>query len=384
MITALLISNIILALIGLVLFFVLFFLVSRLLNEQRKEQQQQRERFDSHQLNTLKIIQDSLTTGMQDTRTQITTSLTQQTAQVNQQLNKLTTETQSRLKEIGNQVDEKLNEGFKKTNETFVNVVKRLAIIDEAQKKITELSSNVVDLQDVLTDKSARGAFGEVQLNAQIRNMLPEKHFALQYELSNQTRVDCMLFLPEPTGNLAIDSKFPLESFQKYTHKDCSVAEKQRAITQFRQDIRKHIKDVASKYIIPGETSDGAILFIPAEAIFAEIHAHFPELVAESHNARVWLVSPTTMMAVLNIIRAVLKDAATRKQVHVIQEHLVALSKDFDRFQERMEKLTKHITQAQQDAEDIHKSSRKISSRFNKIEQVEITGETPELNTLLE
>ncbi len=349
--------------------------LQNLLNQQRQEQQEQRERFDKHQIETLKVIQDSLNSQMQDVRSQLSTSLSQQTSQVGERLDKLTGETRLRLKEISTQVDEKLNEGFKKTNETFINVVQRLAMIDEAQKKITELSSHVVSLQEVLSDKKSRGAFGEVQLNALIRNMIPEQHCAFQHELSNKTRVDCMLFLPEPTGNMAIDAKFPLESFQKYNCDNLTVAERQKAMTQFRQDIRKHIKDIATKYIIAGETSDGAILFIPAEAIFADIHAHFPELVSEAHKVRVWMVSPTTMMAVLTTVRAVLKDAATQKQVHLIQEHLVALSKDFDRFQERMDKLTRHINQAQQDAEDVQKSSRKISSRFNKIEQVDIQTE---------
>lgn len=310
-----------------------------LLGEQRQEQQAQRERFDKHQIDTLKIIQDSVNSQMQDVRSQLTTALTQQTHQMSERLEKLTSQTQLRLKEIGTQVDEKLNEGFKKTNETFINVVQRLAMIDEAQKKITELSTHVVSLQEVLSDKKSRGAFGEVQLSALIRNMIPEQHCAFQYELSNKTRVDCMLFLPQPTGNIAIDAKFPLESFQQYTDERATFAERQKAMTQFRQDIRKHIKDIATKYIISGETSDGAILFIPAEAIFADIHAHFPELVNEAHKLKVWMVSPTTMMAVLTTVRAVLKDAATQKQVHLIQEHLIALSKDFDRFQERMDKL---------------------------------------------
>lgn len=351
----------------------------KLLSQQRQEQQEQRERFDSHQINTLKIIQETLNTQMQDVRSQITTALSQQTSQMGERLDKLTGETQLRLKEIGSQVDEKLSEGFKKTNETFISVVQRLAMIDQAQKKITELSTHVVSLQEVLADKKSRGTFGEVQLNALIRNAIPEQHCAFQYELSNKTRVDCMLFLPEPTGNMAIDAKFPLENFQRYRSGDCTPAEKQQAMTQFRQDIRKHLKDISSKYIIPGETSDGAILFIPAEAIFAEIHAHFPELVAESHRLRVWMVSPSTIMALLTTVRAVLKDAATQKQVHIIQEHLVALSKDFDRFQDRMDKLTRHINQAQQDAEDVQKSSRKISSRFNKIEQVDIQQENTKI-----
>lgn len=339
-----------------------------LLSEQQKEQHEQRQRFDEHQLRTLTTIQDSLKQETQDIRLQLTSTLSQQTNEVNRHLT-----------EIGHRVNTQLNEGFKKTNETFFNITERLTIIDQAQKKITELSDNVVSLQAVLTDKRSRGTFGEVQLNALIRNMLPEQHFALQHELSNKTRVDCLLFLPEPTGNIALDAKFPLENFKKYMALPHDSAEKQKTRTQFSQDIRKHIKDVATKYILPGETADGAVLFIPAEAIFAEIHGHFPELVETAHQLRVWLVSPTTLMAILTTARAVIKDTATRKQVHIIQDHLFELAKDFQRFQERMNKLSTHIDQAQKDVEEVHKSSRKITNRFNKIEQVEIKSHDSDL-----
>ncbi len=286
---------------------------------------------------------------------------------------------QNRLNDISGQVEKRLNKGFEKTTETFTDVVKRLALIDEAQKRITELSSNVVSLQEVLTDKRSRGAFGEVQMAGLISNVMPEGSYALQYTLSNNTRVDCMMFLPEPTGHIAIDSKFPLDSFQRMMDNEATDSDRKAAEKQFRLDIKKHIKDISSKYIIENETADGAIMFIPAEAVFAEIHAHQPELVAEAQRARVWMVSPTTLMAVLTTARAVLKDSATRKQVHVIQEHLVNLSKDFDRFRKRMDNLSKHIQQANKDVEDVHISATKISSRFEKIEKVELKDEDVEL-----
>jgi DNA recombination protein RmuC len=212
-----------------------------------------------------------------------------------------------------------------------------------------------------------------------IGNMLPEDSYALQYGLSNGTRVDCMMFLPEPTGNIAIDSKFPLDSYKKMMDNDASDAERRAAESQFRIDIRKHINDIAGKYIIENETSDGAIMFIPAEAIFAEIHAHQPQLVEEAQRARVWMVSPTTMMAVLTTARAVLKDSATRKQIHIIQDHLVRLGQDFGRFQTRMDKLSQHIKQASKDVDLVHTSAQKISSRFEKIERVELHDEDIEL-----
>lgn len=280
-----------------------------------------------------------------------------------------------RLTEISGQVETRLNKGFEKTNETFTDVVKRLALIDEAQKKITELSSSVVSLQEVLNDKRSRGAFGEAQMMLQVRNALPEDSFAEQYKLSNGTRVDCMLFLPEPTGHLAIDAKFPLDSYKTMMNPDASELDRVSAERQFKQDIKKHINDIADKYIIAGETSDGALMFIPAEAVFAEIHAHQAELVEEAQRRRVWMVSPTTMMAVLTTARAVLKDSATRKQVHLIQEHLIRLSGDFDRFRKRMDNLSKHIQQANKDVEEVNTSARKISSRFEKIEKVELHDE---------
>ena len=284
-----------------------------------------------------------------------------------------------RLKEISGQVEKRLDKGFEKTTETFTNVVSRLAKIDEAQKKITELSSNVVSLQEVLSDKRSRGAFGEVQMASLVRNMMPENSFSLQHTLSNGTRVDCMLFLPEPTGNLPVDSKFPLDSYKRMMDNDSAESDRQAAERQFRQDVKKHLKDISEKYIIPGETSDSAIMFIPAESVFAEIHAHQPELVEESHRKRVWMVSPSTLMAVLTTVRAVLKDAATRKQVHLIQEHLVGLSQDFGRFRKRMDDLSTHIRLANDDVNKVNTSAKKISSRFEKIEKVELEDQDTEL-----
>ncbi len=294
--------------------------------------------------------------------------LAQSNAQIQETLHK-------RLTEISGQVETRLNKGFEKTNETFTDVVKRLALIDEAQKKITELSSSVVSLQEVLNDKRSRGAFGEAQMMLQVRNALPENCFEEQFKLSNGTRVDCMLFLPEPTGNLAIDAKFPLDSYKNMMNPDLPQSDRLSAQRQFKQDIKKHINDIADKYIVPGETSDGALMFIPAEAVFAEIHAHQADLVEEAQRRRVWMVSPTTMMAVLTTARAVIKDSATRKQVHLIQEHLVKLATDFDRFRKRMDNLSKHIQQAHKDVDEVNTSARKISSRFEKIEKVELQDE---------
>ena len=328
--------------------------------------------FEKRQGDAIKTLNETLQSGMTQTQKQISELLSRNIEDLGKQVNQLTEKTDNRLKEISGQVEKRLSEGFEKTTATFADIVKRLALIDEAQKKITELSGNVVSLQEVLNDKRSRGAFGEVQLNSLISNVMPESSYALQYKLPNEKIADCVLFLPEPTGMVAIDAKFPLESYRTMT--DISKIETDRiaAEKQFKQDIQKHIKDISEKYIIPGTTSDGAVMFIPAEAVFAEIQAHHPDVVEKAHQARVWIVSPTTLWATLNTARAVLKDAATREQIHIIQEHLGYLAKDFGRFQKRMDNLANHIRQANVDVDDISTSAKKISSRFEKIEKVEL------------
>lgn len=337
------------------------------------------EKMAQGQLITQQLIHDTVQKQMADVRQQMDHSFKQHSHALTSHLQLLTEEIRNHLHSLTQQVNHKLTEGFEKTSSTFVDVVKRLTIIDEAQKKITELSTHVVSLQDVLVDKKARGVFGEVQLNALIANTIPPSHFEMQYTLSNQKRADCILFLPDPTGNIVIDAKFPLETYQRLINTDAGSAERKSLQQQFRQDIQKHIKDIAEKYIIPNETSDGAMMFIPAESIFAEIHANYPELISLSQRLKVWLVSPSTLMAVLTTAKAVLKDDATRKQVHIIQKHLHALADDFQRFEKRMDKLSKHIDLAHQDVSEVNTSAKKITSRFQKIESVDINLEELEL-----
>ena len=285
----------------------------------------------------------------------------------------------ARLEEIGGKVSERLEEGFKKTNETFVSVMARLATIDEAQKKIDGLTVNMVSLQDLLGDKRSRGAFGEVQLEGLVRNVLPPDSFKMQHTFPNNMRVDCALFLPEPTGIVAVDSKFPLENYHKMFDSTLPESAQNQAEKQFKLDVKKHVDDIASKYIIPNVTSDGAVMFIPAEAVFAEIHAYHPEIIDYAMIKRVWLVSPTTLMAVLNTARAVLKDVEMRKQVHIIKDELGKLSKDFERFDSRMKKLADNIRQAHENAQEVHISSQKITNRFKQIERVELSNQPADL-----
>ncbi len=287
----------------------------------------------------------------------------------------LTRSTDARLEQISGKVAERLDEGFKKTNETFTNVMTRLATIDEAQKKIDSLTTNVVSLQNLLGDKRSRGAFGEVQLEGLVRNILPPDAYAFQAKLSNGNRVDCLLILPSPTGKVPVDAKFPLENYHRMLESDLAESDKLIARRQFKADIKKHIDDISNKYLIKNETSDGAVMFVPAEAVFAEIHAYHADLVEYAMNKHVWIVSPTTLMAVLNTARAVMKDVQMREQVHIIQSELGKLSVDFKRFDERMKRLADNIRRAHEEAGQVEISSRKISDHFSRIEAVDVLEE---------
>ncbi len=292
--------------------------------------------------------------------------------QLSRSIQTLTHSVDGRLESLAGHVNQRLDEGFRKTNETFASVMARLATIDEAQKKIDGLTTNVVSLQELLGDKRARGAFGEVQLEALVQNALPPDAYAFQAALPNGTRVDCLLTLPPPTGQVAVDAKFPLENYHRMFDASLGELERRAAQQAFRADVRRHVDAIASKYILPGVTSDGAVMFLPAEAVFAEVHAYHPEVVAYAQQRRVWIVSPTTLMAVLNTARAVLKDVETRKQIHVIKDALGKLAKDFHRFDERMNALARHIEQASKDVQDVQTSSRKISAHFQKIESARL------------
>ena len=339
---------------------------------------EQRDRISQLQLalaETLGSNRESLLTRMGDQaraeQELLQSTLRTITQQLGERAEAMTRSMDVRLEQISGKVNERLEEGFRKTNDTFTSVMTRLATIDEAQKKIDGLTTNVVSLQELLGDKRSRGAFGEVQLEALVRNLLPPDAYEFQAAIGS-LRVDCLLKLPAPTGNVPVDSKFPLENYQRMQESGLSPVERNAVQTLFRGDVRKHIDDIAKKFIVPGRTSDGAVMFLPAEAVFAEIHAYHPELVAFAQTKRVWIVSPTTLMAVLNTARAVLKDVETRLQVHVIQQELARLAKDFSLFEDRMTKLATHIRQAHDDVDQVAISSRKISNRFREIERVEL------------
>lgn len=270
-------------------------------------------------------------------------------------------------------VVERLDKSEKATGQIVTDLRERLARIDEAQKKIGELSTQVVSLQEVLSNKQARGAFGEVQLNDLVQNALPPQAYAFQSTLSTGARVDCLLKLPQPPGPIAIDAKFPLESYTALravaAGDSAGLAAAQRA---FQQAIRKHIGDIRDKYIVAGETAESALMFLPSEAVYAELHANFTGLVEESYKARVWIVSPTTMMATLNTVRAVLKDVRMREQAGEIQKMVGMLLDDVRRLGERVDKLKTHFASTEKDLKDIDVSTSRITTRGQKILDVEL------------
>lgn len=345
------------------------------LDEQHSQHRYQHQLVTEQLANTHKTLQEgmqqSLMRTMQDIRAQLESTLNAQNAQLARLQQQLT----DQMRALNGQVESRLNEGFAKTNQLFGDMVTRLSLIDQAQKKITELSTEVVGLQDILSNKQARGHFGEVQLAQLVANCLPSNAYAFQHVLSNGKRADAVLFLPEPSGNMAIDAKFPLENFRKM--QSTEGVEKRKAELAFCQDMKTHIKDIASKYVDVDASYKAALLFLPAESIFAHVYDHHGDLVDFAYQHKVWLVSPTTLMAVLHTVQALLKDLQTQKQVHIIQKHLSLLGEDFQRFQSRMQQVAKHISDANDKVGQVHISAGKIVKRFEKIEQCELTPSAP-------
>ena len=294
-----------------------------------------------------------------------------------QQLSK---EMNSRLEQVQSSMGENLTDSAQATAKSLGELSQRLETIDKAQRNITDLSEQVVSLQHVLDDKHARGAFGEVQLNDIVVDALPPSAYEFQVVLSNARRADCVIKLPNPPGPIVIDAKFPLTSYMSMLDSD-DADERARHAKQLGIDTKKHIKDIADKYILPGETSDSALMFIPSEAVYAEIHAHHPDVVELSHRSKVYLVSPTTMMATLTTVRAVLRDVRMREQAGLIQVEISVMLKDVERLMDRVRKLETHFDQADRDIKDIRISANKISSRGTKIEELELDedGTTPSL-----
>ncbi|TCS65023.1 DNA recombination protein RmuC [Varunaivibrio sulfuroxidans] len=283
----------------------------------------------------------------------------------------LTRTLDQRLEAVTHRLGEGLHQHTEKTGEAMGKVHERLAVIDKAQENLTQLSKQVVGLQDVLSNKQARGAFGEIQLEDLVRDMLPPSAYGFQVTLGNAKRADCVLKLPNPPGSIVIDAKFPLESYRALRAAREEPARTQ-ALRAFAADVMNHIRAIADKYIVPGETAESAMMFLPSEAVYAELHASLPDIVAKSFSKRVWIVSPTTLMATLNTVRAVLKDANMREQAGVIQGEVVKLLGDIKRLDERVGKLQRHFGQATEDIREIRISTDKVTRRSENIEAIEL------------
>lgn len=297
---------------------------------------------------------------------------------LNNNFNTLTTRIDNNLENINKRVEERLDEGFEKTNKTFNNILERLSKIDEAQKKIDSLSTNIVSLQDILTDKKSRGTFGEIQLNNILVSIFGEnndKIYKIQKKLSTGNIVDAVIYVPEPVGQLCIDSKFPLENYQRMIDKSLSEYERAQAEKEFKLNIKKHINDISSKYIIQGETSEQAVMFIPAEAIFAEINAYHQDLIDYASMKKVWLASPTTLMSVLSTVQVILKNVEREKYSNIIHMELNKLGEEFKRYKTRWDSLAKNIKKVTDDVESINITSNKIEKKFDSISKVEIDTE---------
>ena len=277
---------------------------------------------------------------------------------------------ETRLEEVQKSISTSLNGTSVKTAQTLGELQQRLLTIDKAQTNIEKLSGDVLSLQEILSNKQARGIFGEIQLKDIVKKALPSDAFDFQFTLSNGRRADCIIYLPEPQGNIVIDSKFPLEAYNLMIKAKTDL-EKNESAKFFQSSIRTHIKDITEKYIIEGETADGAILFLPSEAVYAELHANFSKVVSESFESRVWIVSPTTLMATLNTMRAILKDERLRKQTGKLRSELELLYKDMGRLESRISNLDKHFSLASKDVDEIKVSAKKANRRVFNIERFE-------------
>jgi DNA recombination protein RmuC len=287
-----------------------------------------------------------------------------------------------RLDTVSQRVGQSLEQSATKTRESLTKLGERLAVMDEAQKNIIDLSNQMVSLQDILSNKQARGAFGEIQLQDLVEGIMPPGSYAFQAPIGDNRRVDCLLQLPNPPGPIAIDAKFPLESWQRLQNAETDP-EKIQAARDFSADILKHVKDIRERYIVPGETGEAALMFLPSEAVYAELHARYANVVEQSFRERVYIVSPTTLWATLNTVRAVFRDVQMREQAHVIQKEVEVMLTDVGRLDERVGKLAAHFAQATRDVEAIQTSSKKITRRGERIRELELDDDGEETQAAL-
>ncbi|MDO5393094.1 MAG: DNA recombination protein RmuC [Mycoplasmatota bacterium] len=313
-------------------------------------------------------LEVSMMKEMGDFKSELSRNMNKDFQDLNEQLER-------RLLAINEKVNTRLDENFEKTNKTFMNVIERLSKIDEAQKKIETLSTDIVSLQSILTDKKTRGIFGEVNLKHILTSVFGEKNdniFKLQYTLSTGVIADSVVFAPEPLGTIAIDSKFPLEHYQLMVDKKLSQDMRDNYEKMFKQDMKKHIDAISSKYIIPGETAEQAILFLPAEAIFAEVNAYHQDIINYAYKKRVWITSPTTLISTLTVVEMIIKNMERDKYTSIIHEELNKLGLEFSRYKERWDKLAKSIQTVNKDVENVTITTDKITKKFEAINKVEV------------
>ncbi len=322
-------------------------------------------------------VQRSTGENLASMQQKMTDTLATQQLQMQENLANMQLRTGHALNEMQEKLNASLSGNAKQTATSLTQLQERLQTIDKAQENITRLSGDVLSLQDILSNKQTRGAFGEIQLNDIVSKALPSDSYALQHTLSNGRRADCLIYLPNPPGPIVIDSKFPLEAYEMLRNAS-TQQELNEAARMLRTSVKKHIKDISEKYILEGETADGALMFLPSEAVYAELHANFPELVREGFEARVWIVSPTTCMATLNTMRAILKDARMREQAGAIRKELGLLHKDVDRLGTRVENLDRHFGQAAKDISDIKISADKAGRRAQRLDNFDFEELAPD------
>ncbi|MDO5091344.1 MAG: DNA recombination protein RmuC [Cardiobacteriaceae bacterium] len=337
-------------------------LLALYLRGQHRQQLGQLQQLAAHQQNQLGKLREFTLDALHRQEKSLASQQQQQDALLRDELH-------NSLARFTRHTEQRLADNQHNAQHTFKNIIARLATIDEAQKRLDHLASNINTLQDILTDKRSRGAFGEIQLKTLIDNILPAQHVRYQHTLENGRRPDCCLLLPGDSGILCIDAKFPLESYRALI----ANADQPHAIKTFRADLQKHIKDIAARYIQPPQTADSAILFLPAEAVFAEIHARHPDLITLAQRLNVWITSPTTLAALLTTLRSLIRDDATHRHARQLRSELQGLHQEFERFQQHMEQLSRHIEQTSRDIHDARLAARRLSQRFQNINQPENT-----------
>lgn len=322
-------------------------------------------------ISNLEKTQNAATGNIKDISEMISKDLEINNKKIDSNISELKKEVQEKLISISDRVNDKLSDSFGKSNDIFNKIINKINMIEEAQNKMEDLSKNVTSLQNILSDKQSRGAWGEVQLEQIINNIFPKNNYITQHKLSNGNKVDFYLKIPDPSFDIAIDSKFPFENYKKMVSEENKIL-KEKATKLFKSDVKKHIDDIANKYIVIGETADYAIMFLPAEAVFAEIHAYHYDIVEYSQKKRVLIVSPTTITAILTTAYSVIKDDSMKRQLTVLKSNLDLLYKDFDRLENRMAQLKTSVQKVNIDVEGIEISSKKIVNKFDKIKTLEI------------